>query len=134
MAASLTVYVTEVHNFGGFFGGDTVTLSATPWPQGEETTWTIDEKVLDNVSDRHIIAPGMLLQLEVNGERVDRAWVLAAREWKTLREVLSSPPPDDVLAAPRVRAYRCLHCALWVAGQPASSVTCGLCGQSITVE
>ena len=130
MSTSLTVYVTEVHNFGGFFGGDTVTLSAMPWPEGAETTRTIDEKALDNVSDRHIIAPGMVLQLDLNGERVDRARVIAARDWETLRDVLGSAPAE-VLAAPRVRAYRCSRCALWIEGQPAASTSCVLCGQRI---
>ena len=130
MSASLTVYVTEVHNFGGFFGGDTVTLSAMPWPGGTETTWTIDEKALDNVSDRHIIAPGMVLQFDLHGERVDRARVIAARDWETLRNVLGSAPAER-LAEPRVRAYRCSHCALWIEGQPTSNTTCVLCGQLI---
>src|SRR5437773_12578042 len=65
--------VQEVHNFGGFFGGDTVTLTATQ--QGtpdDERTLTIDERAFTNVRDRHTIAAGMLLALKLTGERVDR--------------------------------------------------------------
>ncbi len=73
------MWVTEVHNFGGFFGGDTVTLSATPWPEGEETTLTIDEKALANIQARHMVSAEMLLELEFTGERIDRARLVGAR-------------------------------------------------------
>ncbi len=128
MPDTRTVYVTEVHNFGGFFGGDTVTLSAIPWPEGKETIFTIDEKALENVNDRYTIAAGMLLQLDITGERVDRARLVAAREWEALRNALGVAPPTEALPAPRIRAYRCPNCNLWLEGQPAPQNTCMLCG------
>ena len=64
MSDTRRIWVTEVHNFGGFFGGDTVTLSATPWPDGDEETLTIDERALANVRERHLIGAEMLLELE----------------------------------------------------------------------
>jgi hypothetical protein len=110
--------VTEVHNFGGFFGGDTVTLSATPWPSGEETTLTIDEKALENLSARHLVAPDMLLQLDFAGERVDRARLLATRVREELRQAMGDAPAADTLEKPSIRAYHCERCQLWVLGQP----------------
>src|SRR3712207_3529737 len=80
MTEQRLMWVTEVHNFGGFFGGDTVTLSAVPWPTGEEATLTIDEKALANITARHTLGAEMLLQLDFAGERIDRAHLVAARE------------------------------------------------------
>jgi hypothetical protein len=133
MSDTRMIWVTEVHNFGGFFGGDTVTLSATPWPEGEEETLTIDEKALDNVSNRHTIAPNMLLRLICSGDRVDNARLLAAREIDTLRQALGDAPTAPKLDEPQIRAYHCQRCDLWVAGQPQreASLSCGLCGQSL---
>jgi len=136
MPETRDIWVTEVHNFGGFFGGDTVTLSATPWPEGEEETLTIDERALSNIADRHTIAPEMLLRLTLSGTRVDRAELLAARDYTALLRALGTAPPampdalgEDALAAPRVRAYRCARCDVWVDGQPRDGdAVCGLCG------
>ncbi|HEY0602477.1 MAG TPA: hypothetical protein VGD58_06185 [Herpetosiphonaceae bacterium] len=133
MSDTRMIWVTEVHNFGGFFGGDTVTLSATPWPQGEEETLTIDEKALDNITNRHTIAPEMLLELICSGDRVDSAKLLAAREIDTLHQALDDAPVAPKLDAPQIRAYHCENCNLWVVGQPPSGspVTCALCGESL---
>ena len=128
------IVVTEVHNFGGFFGGDTVTISAVPWPSGDETTLTIDEKALQNVSDRYLIAAEMVLQIEFTGERVDRAWLLGARDWDVLKPTLGDTAPADRLNGPQIRAYRCGACDLWLLGQPAGEGTdrlCGLCERSL---
>lgn len=134
MSDTRIIWVTEVHNFGGFFGGDTVTLSATPWPEGEEETLTIDEKALDNITNRHTIAPEMLLQLISSGDRVDNAKLLAAREIDTLRQALGDAPVASKLDAPQIRAYHCENCNLWLVGQPRSGspATCALCGEAIT--
>src|SRR3954471_1492803 len=83
MSEATRFLVQEVHNFGGFFGGDTVTLTATPFsgaagPTGEEQTITIDQQALANVRDRHTISAGMLLEVVRTGERVDRAALLGA--------------------------------------------------------
>jgi hypothetical protein len=134
MTDTQIIYVTEVHNFGGFFGGDTVTLSATPWPEGEEITLTIDEKALDNVNDRYTIAPGMLLQLDMAGERVDQAHVLAAHEWEVLRAAIGDTPPPSPLDGPQVRAFHCNKCDLWIWGQPSSGKGCSICQRSLTDE
>ena len=133
MSDTRMIWVTEVHNFGGFFGGDTVTLSATPWPAGEEETLTIDEKALDNITNRHTIAPEMLLELICSGDRVDSAKLLAAREIDTLHQALDDVPVAPKLDAPQIRAYRCDNCNLWVVGQPQSGspVACALCGKEL---
>lgn len=125
--------VREVHNFGGFFGGDTVTLTATPYPgEDDETTLVIDEKALANVHDRHLIAPDMLLTLRMAGDRVDRAELLAAREWPVLHEALGDQPPLAPLAGPLVMAYHCATCDLWVNGAPDAG-HCRVCGAGVEV-
>jgi hypothetical protein len=129
------IFVTEVHNFGGFFGGDTVTLSATPWPEGAETTLTIDEKAFENVQDRHMIAPEMVLDIELAGERVDRARVLGARDWDVLKQTFGDVRPTASLDAPHMRAYHCPTCNLWLLGQPvneAERMACTLCHQPLS--
>lgn len=140
MPEARDIWITEVHNFGGFFGGDTVTLSATPWPDGEEETLTIDERALGNIADRHTVAPGMLLRLTVSGARVDRAELLAARDYATLLHALGPAPLEvrnkqaqEAEDAPRVRAYRCARCDVWVDGQPSDhdGPECGLCGAAL---
>jgi hypothetical protein len=130
---SATLYlVREVHNFGGFFGGDTVTLTAVVHgdASGEEHTLTIDERALANVRDRHTIAAGMLVSLKLAGERVDRAELLAAATRAELRAALGAPTIDGPLEAPRILSYRCAECDLWVAGAPEDG-RCRLCGQAI---
>ncbi len=137
MAETQLWWVREVHNFGGFFGGDSVTLTASPAPGGrpdeaEGTTLVIDEKALSNVVDRHTIAPEMLLGLQLAGERVEGAELLAAREWSVLYAALGDRPPTAPLAGPRLRAYYCSGCRLWVAGAPADAV-CRICGTALAV-
>jgi hypothetical protein len=119
-------HVQEVHNFGGFFGGDTVTLTATPFGGGEEQTITIDQQALANVGDRHTIRPGMLLDLALTGERVERAELLGAASRAELREALGPPAPAGPLAGPLILSYYCETCKLWVAGAPVEG-RCRLC-------
>ena len=128
------MWVTEVHNFGGFFGGDTVTLTAVPWPTGEEETLTIDEKALDNVQDRHTIAPDMLLDLRFAGERIDHAELVGARELEPLRHALGTQPSAAYLDAPRIRLYQCERCNVWIVGQPEihqDVLICRICRQPL---
>lgn len=123
--------VLEVHNFGGFFGGDTVTLTAARWDDGAEETLTIDEKALVNVAERHLVAPTMVFDLRMQGERVDRAELLGAGEWPTLRAALDLDAPLPPLAGPGIRAYYCNRCALWINGAPIMEEAlrrCKLCG------
>lgn len=130
------MWVTEVHNFGGFFGGDTVTLSAVPWSarDDDEVTLTIDEKALANIQGRHNITPDMLLQLDFSGERIDRTVLLGAREAAALRQACGTLPQSTALDRPHIRAYHCAKCDLWIAGGPEmveGTATCGICRQTL---
>jgi hypothetical protein len=123
--------VEEVHNFGGFFGGDTVTLTATArGAPGDERTLTIDERALANVRDRHTIAAGMLMALNLTGERVDRAELLGATTRTELRAALGESLIDGALDGPQILSYRCEACDLWIAGAPDEG-RCRICGQPI---
>ena len=134
MSESARFLVQEVHNFGGFFGGDTVNLTATPFgaavPAGEEQTITIDQQALANVSDRHDISTGMLLELWRTGDRVDRAELLGAATHAQLRAALGAPAVGEALAAPLILSYACPACNLWVAGAPQQD-RCRVCGSTL---
>jgi hypothetical protein len=132
MSESRRFLVQEVHNFGGFFGGDTVTLSATPFGDSasEEQTITIDQQALTNVRDRHTISAGMLLELERTGERVDRAELLGAATHAQLRAALGPPAATGPLAEPVILSYACHTCNLWVAGAPEQQL-CRVCGVAL---
>lgn len=122
--------VLEVHNFGGFFGGDTVTLTAARWDDHTEETLTIDEKALANVHDRYAIAPEMVLDLLMAGERVDRAELIGAADWELLDAALSAEAPQGPIHEPRIRAYHCDTCGLWILGSPVTGsnvARCRLC-------
>jgi len=132
MSEPIRYLVQEVHNFGGFFGGDTVTLSATRFDQpDEETTITIDQQALANVRDRHTIAAGMLLELELTGDRVDRAELLGAATQAELRAALGPAALPEQLDQPLVLSYRCDSCNLWIAGTPQAGA-CWLCGTPLS--
>src|SRR5262245_38543129 len=122
--------VQEVHNFGGFFGGDTVMLTATRRDTHEEQSLTIDERAFTNVRDRYTIAAGMLLALTLSGERVDRAELLGAASHAELRAALGRVQADGPLAEPQILSYRCEGCGLWVAGAPEEG-RCRICQASI---
>lgn len=135
MSESTRFLVQEVHNFGGFFGGDTVTLTATPFngaavPAGEEQTITIDQQALANVRDRHTISAGMLLELVRTGERVDRAELLGAATHAQLRAALGPPTASGPLAEPLILSYACHTCNLWVADAPKHQM-CRMCGTAL---
>jgi hypothetical protein len=134
MSEATRLLVQEVHNFGGFFGGDTVTLTAIPFgaavAEGEEQTITIDQQALVNVRDRHTISAGMLLELMRTGERVDRAELLAAATHAQLRAALGPPHASGPLTEPLILSYSCPACNLWVAGAPQHG-RCRVCGSMI---
>jgi rubrerythrin len=130
MIDSARYLVQEVHNFGGFFGGDTVTLTATRHDTQAEQTLTIDDRALANVRDRHTIAAGMLLALTLSGERVDRAELLGAASQAELRAALGAPQMAGPLAEPQILSYRCDECGLWVAGAPEAG-RCRICGADV---
>lgn len=112
----MRLLISEVHNFGGFFGGDTVSLAGAEWrvPDAAEHTLTIDAAALANVPDRHQIAAGMLLELQFAGERVEQATLLGAGTHAALRAALGPPALPDALDAPLLLTHRCESCALWV--------------------
>lgn len=130
MSEARRVWITEVHNFGGFFGGDTVTLSAVPWPEGEEDSLTIDEKALTNITARHTLEAEMLLDLDMAGDRVDHARLVAARSREALDAALGDAPSTSRLDGPRIRAFHCARCDLWVVGPPQgddNALRCTIC-------
>lgn len=128
---SIHYLIGEVHNFGGFFGGDTVTFTATERTKpDEERTLTVDERVFVNVRDRHTITSGMLLALMLTGDRVDRAELLGAESHTALRKALGPISVSGPLEHPHYLSYRCDACNLWVAGAPADN-TCRVCGQPL---
>jgi hypothetical protein len=137
--------VQQVDNFGGFFAGEIVTVTAirrhSPSqgaggnstdgePSEEPRTLAIDERVFTNVRDRHTIAAGMLLKLALSGERVDRAELIGATSQAELRAALGTAPPAAPLDGPLVLSYRCDPCGLWLAGAPEDD-RCWLCGHPI---
>ena len=135
MSQATLFLVQEVHNFGGFFGGDTVTLSATPFGDpgehtGQEQMITIDQQALANVRDRHTISAGMLLELSRTGERVDRAELLGAATHAQLRAALGAPAVTGPLTDPLILSYACRTCKLWVAGAPEQGC-CRLCESNL---
>jgi hypothetical protein len=129
MSEATRFLIQEVHNFGGFFGGDTVTLTATPFGDSadQEQTITIDQQALSNVRDRHTIVAGMLLALARTGDRVDYAELLGAATHAELRAALGPPSPQGPLTQPLILSYHCRACDLWVAGAPEQG-RCRLCG------
>ncbi len=135
MSETTRFLVQEVHNFGGFFGGDTVTLTATPFGDvgvlaGQEQMITIDQQALANVRDRHTISAGMLLELSRTGERVDRAELLGAATHAQLRAALGAPAAIGSLAEPLILSYACQTCDLWVAGAPEQGC-CRICESNL---
>ncbi|NTU80517.1 MAG: hypothetical protein HGA45_14265 [Chloroflexales bacterium] len=128
----MRLLISEVHNFGGFFGGDTVTLSGAEWRAAgaEERTLTIDQAALANVADRHTMTAGMLLELAFAGERVERAELLGAAGHAELRRALGEPTIQRPLDGPHVLSHHCDACALWVPTDP-DPARCPLCGAAV---
>lgn len=112
--------VREVLNYGGFFAGDTVTLTAAPFKGGDDRDFTIDEHALTNVSDRHKIVAGLLLELDTTGDKVERATVVGALSREVLRAAIDEARERENPAHPtyRVFGYKCPRCDVWVRGEP----------------
>ena len=110
--------VTEVLNYGGFFAGDTITLTAKEVGKpDEERTFTIDQGVLTNVGgDRYKVLAGLALDLQTEGEHVGSATVVAAKDRKLLRDAVVLPPQP--LNGPHIFSYYCKQCDLWILGEP----------------
>lgn len=115
-----TYVVTDVLNFGGFFGGETVTLDAYPMSAPDKfASFIIPEHLFDNLTQRHLITAGMALGLVVENAEVRAARVLGAPTREQLKEIVKPPAPDPGGApGPRALSYRCLHCNLWITGTP----------------
>ena len=128
--------VVDVLNFGGFFGGETVTLDAAPMSAPEKVTgFIIPEHVFDNLTQRHLIAAGMALGLVVDNGEVRAARVLGAPTREQLKDIVRVPPPSESGPGPRALSYRCSNCNLWITGTPEQredgSYYCRLCGNKL---
>jgi len=130
--------VVDVLNFGGFFGGETVTLDAAPLATPDKITgFIIPEHLFDNLTQRHLIAAGMALGLVVDGGEVRAATVLGAPTREQLKEIVKQPAPGETGAGPGPRAlsYRCPNCNLWITGTPDlrddGRYYCRLCGTKL---
>ena len=125
--------VVDVLNFGGFFGGETVTLDAAPMSTPDKITgFIIPEHVFDNLTQRHLITAGMALGLVVDNGEVRAARVLGAPTREQLKEIVKPPAPSDAGPGPRALSYKCAHCNLWITGMPDrredGAYYCRLCG------
>jgi hypothetical protein len=111
--------VVDVLNYGGFFGGETVTLDAYPFSEPERITgFIIPEHLFDNLTQRHLIQTGVALGLVVDGGEVRAARVLGAPTREQLKELVKPPSHEGSTAAPRGLSYKCTHCDLWIGGTP----------------
>jgi hypothetical protein len=133
--------VDEVLNYGGFFGGTTVTLYAHPPGEGNaDRQFIISEHNFENLKggDRFKVLEGQLLALQLDGDEVRAARIAGAPTREALRAATApTPPAPGTELAPRSLAYHCPHCALWIAGEPqrpdpAGPYYCLVCGQALT--
>src|SRR5438105_7038502 len=100
--------VKDVLNFGGFFGGETVTLDAAPMSDPDKVTgFIIPEHVFDNLTMRHLIAAGMALGLVVENGEVRAARVLGAPTREQLKEIVKQPEQVGTGPSPRALMYKC---------------------------
>ncbi len=113
--------VQEVVSYGGFFGGDSITLTAVPIAGADvERTLTVEQDMLTRAGiDRHRIVAGMVLDVSLEGDHVSAATIAAAPERAQLREAV--PASAGPLDGPRVFAHYCAVCALWILGEPNGS-------------
>ena len=127
--------VTDVLNFGGFFGGETVTLDATPRAQPEKwASFIIPEHVFTNLTQRHLIAPGMALGLVVDNGEIRSARVLGAPTREQLKDIVRVSTPESGGPGPRALSYKCAACNLWVTGTPEqreATYFCTICGTKL---
>src|SRR5436309_7562692 len=85
----ITYVVTDVLNFGGFFGGETVTLDAAPMSAPDKVSgFIIPEHVFDNLTQRHLIASGMALELVVDNGQVRAPRGLGAPTREQLKDIV----------------------------------------------
>src|ERR1700694_2801571 len=104
----VTYIVTDVLNFGGFFGGETVTLDAAPMAAPDKIKgFIIPEHVFENLTQRHLIAAGMALGWVVDTGEIRAARVLGAPTREKLKEIVKPPAPADAGPGPRALSYKC---------------------------
>lgn len=126
--------VKEILNYGGFFGGDTISAIFEPYGGGAEQDFTLDQHTFDNLKDRYKVLDGFLLDLETDesGSKVTRARVVAAPERDQLKDAIDPDAPSEQARRYRVFAYRCSAEGLWVRGEPEElgegRYRCVLCG------
>jgi hypothetical protein len=128
--------VADVLNFGGFFGGETVTLDASPQATPDKiASFIIPEHVFDNLTMRHLIASGMALGLVVDNGEIRAARVLGAPTREQLKEIVKPPAPTESGPGPRALSYKCAHCNLWITGTPErrddGGYYCLICGTKL---
>ena len=119
MSTQIKVYlVKEVHNFGGFFGGDTITFTAEPIDAADtEEELTVDEQAFSNVSDRYTITAGMVLEMTFAGDRVEQATLIGASSHAELRAALGAVELEGPLDRMHILSHQ-REDGLWVVGAP----------------
>jgi hypothetical protein len=135
--------IREVLNYGGFFAGDTVTVTAHTVAQPDaELTLTIDQGALTNLDDRFQIVAGMALEVQLEGGHVVSAALVAAPERAVLRTAVKSArakapalaahgvSPDTPADGPRIFSHFCAKCNLWILGAPRDG-KCGVEGHAL---
>ncbi len=113
--------INQVLNYGGFFGGDTVSAIFEPFGGGEEVDFTIDQHAFDNLKDRYKILDHFVLDLDTDEDTVRRARVVAAPTRDQLKEAIDLDTPAERAQKFRVFAYKCTKCPygeMWVRGEP----------------
>src|SRR5437868_1395264 len=89
----------EVLNYGGFFAGDTVTITAhEAGKPDDEVTLTIDQGALTNLDDRYQVLAGMALDVQGEGGHIVAATLVATPERVALRSIVK--PKQAALAGP----------------------------------
>ena len=107
--------VVDVLNYGGFFGGETVTLDAYPFSAPDRITgFIIPEHLFDNLTQRHLIQAGWLSAWWWMAEKCVPRRVLGAPTREQLKELVKPPSHEGSTAAPRGLSYKCAHCDLWI--------------------
>ena len=130
--ASQCFLIHEVHNYGGFFGGDTITFEAAPFTNlAEAQTIVIDGKDFANVPNRHNILANMVLELHMTGERVDVARLVAAPSHEELRTALELPTLPATINEPLTLSARCPKCNRWVLAELWHDSECEICSLGV---
>jgi len=132
--------IDEVLNYGGFFGGTTVTIYAHPTAEpNADRKFIISEHNFENLKDgdRFKVLEGLVLGLVLEGDEVRAARVVGAPTRAALRAATApAQPAPGQEGAVRGLAYHCAHCNLWIAGEPprdgdSGPYHCAICGNPL---